>query len=77
MVEPTGRTTICKVCNATADTIMLKRGTPLATIERIYINAITVNESVVKTATRTQEERDMEWSRLEEMGIKLDNEALT
>ena len=24
-----------------------------------------------------QEERDIEWSRLEEMGIKLDNEALT
>ena len=34
-------------------------------------------ESVAKTATRTQEERDMEWSKLEEMGIKLDNEALT
>ena len=34
-------------------------------------------ESVAKTATRAQEERDMEWPRLEEMGIKLDNEALT
>ena len=76
MVVPTGRTTICKVCNATADIITLKRGTPLATIERIDINAITVMESIAKTATRTQEERDMEWSRLEEMGIKLDNEAL-
>ena len=64
------------VCNATADTITLKRGTPLATIERIDINAITVMEGVGKTTTRTQEERDMEWSRLEEMGIKQDNEAL-
>ena len=55
----------------------LKRGTPLATIERIDINAITVMESVAKTATRAQEERDLEWSRLKEMGIKLDNDALT
>ena len=70
VVVPTGRTTICKVCNATADTITLKRGTPLATIERIDINAIAVMESVAKTATRAQEERDMEWSRLEMMGIK-------
>ena len=60
-----------------ADTITLKRRTPLATIERIDINAVTVMESVAKTAIRTQEERDMEWSMLEEMGIKLDNEALT
>ena len=48
VVVPTGSTTICKVCNATADTITLKRGTPLATIERIHINAITVMESVLK-----------------------------
>ena len=39
VVVPTGRTTICKVCNAKADTITLKRGTSLATIERIDINA--------------------------------------
>ena len=77
VVIPTGRITICKVCNAMADTITLKHGTPLATIERIDINAITVMESVAKTATRAQEERDLEWSRLEEMGIKLDNDALT
>ena len=57
VVVPNGRTTICKVCKATADTITLKRGIPLATIERIDINAITVMESVVKTATRAQEER--------------------
>ena len=63
VVVPTGRTTICKVCNATADTITLKRDTPLATIERIYINAITVMESVANSATRAQEERDREWSR--------------
>ena len=55
----------------------MKRGTSLATIERIDINAITVMETIAKTATRTQEERDLEWSRLEEMEIKLDNEALT
>ena len=76
VVLPTRRTTICKVCNATADTITLKPGTSLATIERIDINAITVMESVAKTATRTQEERDMGWSRLEEMDVRLDNEAL-
>ena len=57
VVVPTVRTTICKVCNATTDSITLKRGTPLATIERIDINAITVMESVAKTATRTQKER--------------------
>ena len=72
VVVPTGRTTICKVCNAMFDTITLKRGTPLATIERIDINAITVMESITKTATRAQEKRDMEWSKLEEMEIKLD-----
>ena len=55
VVVPTGRTTICKACNATADTITLKRDTPLATRERIDINAITVMESVAKTATRAQE----------------------
>ena len=55
----------------------MKRGNPIATIERIDINAITVMESVAKTATRTQEERDMEWSRLKVMGIKLDNKAQT
>ena len=55
VVVPTGRTTICKVCNTTADAITLKRGTLLATIERIDINAITVMESVAKTATRAQE----------------------
>ena len=73
VVLPTGRTTICKVCNATADTITLKPSTPLATIERIYTNAITVMESVDKTEARTQEEREMEWSRLEKMGTMLDN----
>ena len=60
MAVPTGLTTICKVCNATADAITLKRSTPLATIDKIDINAITVIESVAKTATRIQVEREME-----------------
>ena len=34
-------------------------------------------KSVAKTEARTQEEREMEWSRLEKMGTMLDNEALT
>ena len=65
LVRPTGRTTACKVCNPTADTIVLKPGVPLAGVERIDVNAISVIEGVPETRTRWPEERDLEWSRLE------------
>ena len=77
LVRPTGRTTACKVCNPTAGTIVLKPGVPLSTIERIDVNAISVMEGVPETRTRSPEEREVEWSRLEQIGIKLDNDTLT
>ena len=56
---------------------MLKPGVPLATVERIDVNAIGVMEGVPETRTRSPEEREVEWSRLEQIGIKLDNDTLT
>ena len=56
VVRTTGRTTGCKVCNPTADTIVLKPGVPLSTVERIDVNAISVMEDVLETRTRSLEE---------------------
>ena len=68
LVRPTGRTTACKVCNPTADTIVLKPGVPLASVERIDVNAISVMEGVPETRTRSLEERvrwnGLGWNRL-------------
>ena len=75
LIRPTGRTTDCKVCNPTDDTIVLKPEVPLATVERINVNAISVMEGVPETGTT--EEREVAWSRLEQIGIKLDNDTLT
>ena len=77
MVHPKERTTVCKVCNPTAETIVLKPWVPLATVERINVNAISVMEGVPETISRSSEERKVEWSRLEQIGVKLDNVALT
>ena len=77
LVRPTGRTTACKVCNPTADTIVLKPGIPLASVERIDVNAISVMEGVPETRTRSPEEREVEWSRVEQIDIKIDNDTLT
>ena len=56
---------------------MLKPWVPLATVERINVNAISVIEDVSETISRSLEERKVEWSRLEQIGVKLDNVALT
>ena len=56
---------------------MLKPWVPLATVERINVNAISVMEGVPETISRSPEERKVEWSRLEQIGVRLDNEALT
>ena len=68
LVRPTGRTTACKVCNPTADTIVLTPRVPLATVERIDVNAISVMEGVPETRTRLPEERERwngrGWNRL-------------
>ena len=77
VVHPTGQTTACKVCNPTAETIVLKQWVPLATVERINVNAISVMEGVPETISRSPEERKVEWSRLEQIGVKLNNVALT
>ena len=77
LVHPTGRTTAYKVCNPTADTIVLKPGVPLASVEIIDVNAISVVEGVPETRTRSPEEREVEGFRLEQTGIKLDNDTLT
>ena len=77
MVHPAERTIACKVCNPTAETIALKPWVPLATVERINVNAISVMEGVRETILRSSEERRLEWSRLEQIGVKLDNVALT
>lgn len=69
-VQPTGRTTICKVYNATAETISLKPGVPLSTVERADKNEINVMESLVK-------EIGAEWSQINEIGVRLDYEMLT
>ena len=77
LVRPTGRTTACKVCNPTADTIVLKLGVPLATVERRDVNAISVMEGVRETRTWSPKEIEVKWSRFEQIGIKLDNDTLT
>ena len=56
---------------------MLKPWVPLATVERINVNAISVMEGVPQTISRSPEERKVEWPRLEQIGFKLDNVALT
>ena len=66
-----------KVCNPTGETIVLKPWVPLATVERIIVNEISVMESVSETRSRSPEESKVEWSRLEQIGVKLDNAALT
>ena len=63
LVRPTGRTTTCKVCNPTADTIVLKPGVLLATVERINVNAISVMEGVPETRSWSPKEREVAWSR--------------
>ena len=55
----------------------LKPSVPLATVERINVNAISVMEGVSETISRSPEERKVKWSRLEQIGVKLDNDALT
>ena len=77
VVHPAGRITACKVRNPTGETIVLKPWMPLATVERINVNAISVMEGVPETISRSPEERKVEWSRLEQIGVKLDNDALT
>ena len=77
LVRPTGRTTACKLCNQTADTIVLKPGVPLASVEGIDVNAINFMKGVPETMTPSPEEREVSWSRLEQIGIKLDNNTLT
>ena len=58
LVYPTGRTTACEVCNPTAETIVLKPRMPLATVERIDVNAMTVMKCIPETRTRSPEERE-------------------
>ena len=41
VVKPEGNRSFCRVCNGTGDTILLKPGMPLATIEHIEPKAIT------------------------------------
>ena len=77
VVHPAGRTTAYKVFNPTAETIVLKPWVPLAKVERINVNAISVMEGVPETISRSPEERKVEWFRLEQIGVKLDNVALT
>ena len=77
VVHPKGRITACKVCNLTAETIVLKPWVPLATVERINVNAICVMGGVSEIISRSPEERKVEWSRFEQIGVKLDNVALT
>ena len=60
VVHPAGRITACKVCNPTAETIVLKSWVPLATVERINVNAISVMEGVPETISRSPEERKVE-----------------
>ena len=68
VVHPAGRTIACKVSNPTGETIVLKPWVPLATVERINVNEISVMESVSETRSRSPEERKVEWSRLELIG---------
>ena len=60
VVHPAGRITACKVCNPTVETIVLKPWVPLATVERINVNAISVMEGVPETISRSPEERKVE-----------------
>ena len=60
VVHPAGRITACKVCNPTAETIVLEPRVALATVERINVNAISVMEGVPKTISRSPEERKVE-----------------
>ena len=69
VVHPTGRTTACKICNPTAETIVLKPWVPLATVEKVNVNAISVMEGVPETISRSPEERKVEWSRLEQIDV--------
>ena len=50
---------------------------PISHVERINVNAISVMEGVPETISRSPEERKVEWSQLEQIGVKLDNVAST
>ena len=50
---------------------------PISHGRKNNVNAISVMEGVPETISRSPEERKVEWYRLEQIGVKLDNVALT
>ena len=77
VVKPERNRTFCRVCNGPGDTILLKPGMPLATMEYIEPKAIIKLAQSMQPTSRTQKDREKDWVNLLKIGVKLENKNLS